>query len=118
MTRAKLSSSFTQLGYINGAGNIALFNGANGACLSQGMVFVADAFNERIRDITFNPQPQVVSGANLGIATYAGVTINGLVDLPRQQTRKQQVGRPAGVASSGDTDYFQWGDPVHKSNQT
>jgi streptogramin lyase len=76
-----MAGVFSGTGYNNNtvAGNLARFSGANGACLSQGMIFVADSSNERIRDITFNPQPQVVSGANLGIGTFAGVTITGAV---------------------------------------
>jgi hypothetical protein len=35
--------------------------------------------NERIRQITFNPQAQPVSGADLGIATYSGLRITGVV---------------------------------------
>ena len=74
-----MAGSFTQTAYTNGAGNLARFNGANGVCLSQGSIFVADSGNQRIRQISFNPQPQVVTGANLGIGTYAGVTITGAV---------------------------------------
>jgi hypothetical protein len=67
-----MAGSFSQNAYTNGAGNLARFSSANGACLSQGSIFVADSGNQRIRQISFNPQPQVVSGANLGIATFAG----------------------------------------------
>jgi hypothetical protein len=74
-----MAGSFTTYGYANGAGNLARFNGADGVCISGGIIYVADSFNQRIRQITFNPQPQVVSGANLGIGTYAGVTITGFV---------------------------------------
>ena len=74
-----MAGSFTQSGYNNGAGNLALFSGAIGACISGGTIYIADHVNERIRDITFNPQPQVVTGANLGIGTFAGVTITGAV---------------------------------------
>jgi hypothetical protein len=80
-----MAGSFTQSGYTNGAGNLARFNfasgasGASGACMAQGMIFVGDSGNNRIRNITFNPQPQVVSGANLGIGTFAGLTITGVV---------------------------------------
>jgi sugar lactone lactonase YvrE len=66
-------------GYANGAGNLALFSGADGVCVSGGTIFVADSDNQRIRQISFNPQPQVVSGANLGIGTFAGVTITGII---------------------------------------
>jgi hypothetical protein len=74
-----MAGSFTQTGFTNGVGNLARFNNANGLCLVQGMIFVADSANQVVRDITFNPQPQVVSGATLGIGTYAGVTITGTV---------------------------------------
>jgi hypothetical protein len=74
-----IAGSFTQSSYANGAGALARFNGAYGVCLSEGMVFVADQNNQRIRFISFNPQPQPVTGGNLAINTYAGVTITGLV---------------------------------------
>jgi hypothetical protein len=74
-----VAGSFTQSSYANGAGAIARFNGATGLCLSQGMIFVADSGNQRIRSISFNPVPQQVSPPNLGVATYAGITITGLV---------------------------------------
>ena len=74
-----MAGSFSQLSYANGAGSLARFNGADGVCLSQGMVFVGDSYNQRVRQISFNPQPILVSPANLGLAAYAGVTINGLV---------------------------------------
>jgi hypothetical protein len=74
-----MAGSFSQSSYANGAGSLARFNHASGVFLSQGMVFVADTYNERIRQISFNPQPQLVSAANLGIANFAGITITGLV---------------------------------------
>jgi sugar lactone lactonase YvrE len=74
-----MAGSFTTSGSANGVTNIARFSSANGACLSQGMIFVADSGNELIRNIAFNPQPQIVTGANLGIGTFAGVTITGAV---------------------------------------
>jgi sugar lactone lactonase YvrE len=74
-----MAGSFSQSSYANGAGALARFSGASGVCLSQGMVFVADQNNQRIRVISFNPQPQPVSGGNLAINTYAGLTITGLV---------------------------------------
>jgi hypothetical protein len=74
-----MAGSFSQLSYANGAGSLARFYGAEGVCLSQGMVFVGDAYNQRVRQISFNPQPILVSPANLGLTTYAGLTINGLV---------------------------------------
>jgi len=74
-----IAGSFTQTGYTNGAGNLSRFNDASGVCVSQGAIFVADTGNQRIRQISYNPQPQVVTGANLGIGTFAGVTITGVV---------------------------------------
>jgi len=87
-----MAGSFTQSGYTNGVtGNLARFNGANGICLAQGMIFVADSANQRIRNITFNPVAQTVSPANLGIGSYAGITITGT------------VGRTYQIQSSPDT---------------
>ncbi|HAO78570.1 MAG TPA: hypothetical protein DCQ92_06255 [Verrucomicrobia subdivision 3 bacterium] len=76
-----MAGSFSQSGYINGAGNLARFNfnNAGGVCVSSGTIFVADTGNQRIRQISFNPSSQVVTGANLGIGTFAGVTITGIV---------------------------------------
>lgn len=74
-----IAGGFSQAGYANGAGNLARFNNASGVCVSDGIIYVADMSNQRIRSITNNPQPQVVAGANLGIGTFAGVTITGTV---------------------------------------
>lgn len=73
-----LAGSFASTGFANGAGNLARFDGAFGACLSQGTVFVAEQTG-RIRRIDFDPQPQIVTGADLEIATFAGVKLNGIV---------------------------------------
>ncbi len=73
------TTSYSPGTYTNGIGILARFNNPSGACLSQGSIFVADNGNYRIRQISFNPQPQVVTGANLGIGTFAGVTITGTV---------------------------------------
>jgi len=74
-----LAGTFYQNGYANGAGDFARFNNAMGGCFSQGMIFIADAGNNRIRNITFNPQPQVVSPASLQLNTYPGLQITGTV---------------------------------------
>jgi hypothetical protein len=74
-----VAGSFSQGGYVNGSGSDARFGGARGVCSSQAMLFVADTGNQRIRSIAFNPSPQVVSGANLSIKTYPGVTITGVL---------------------------------------
>jgi hypothetical protein len=65
--------------YTNGPGNLARFYNPSSACLSQGSIFVTDNGNQRIRQISFNPSTQLVSGASLGIGTFAGVTITGAV---------------------------------------
>lgn len=76
-----LAGSFTQNGFTNGPGFLARFDGAGdeGICIAGGNILISDTVNERIRQITFNAQPQVVSGANLSIGMFAGVTINGTV---------------------------------------
>ncbi len=74
-----LAGSFYSSGYNDGPGNTALFNSANGGCFSQGMVFVADGGNNRIRNITFNAQGQPVVPANLQLNTYPGVQITGSI---------------------------------------
>ncbi len=74
-----IAGSFSQNSYANGLGALARFSGASGVCLSQGMMFVADSNNHRIRQISFDPQPQQVADSNLGIHNYAGITISGLV---------------------------------------
>ena len=74
-----LAGSFSQTGYNNGPGNTALFNSAMGSCFSQGMVFVADNNNNRIRNLTFNSQGQPVAPANLQLNAYPGVQITGTI---------------------------------------
>lgn len=74
-----IAGSFSQNSYANGVGALARFNGANEVWLSRGMMFVADTSNHRIRQISFDPQPQQVADSNLNIRNYAGVTITGLV---------------------------------------
>ena len=74
-----LAGSFSQQGYTNGTGATALFSAATGVCLSQGTIYVADSYNQRIRSISFNPQPEPVSGANLVLNTYPGLQITGVV---------------------------------------
>jgi hypothetical protein len=74
-----LAGIFYQNSYANGPGNLARFNSASGGCFSQGMVFIADTGNNRIRNITFNSQPQVLPPANLQLNTYPGLQINGVI---------------------------------------
>jgi hypothetical protein len=76
-----LAGAFIQYppGYANGPGDLARFNNASGGCFSQGMVFVADSGNNRIRSITFNPLPQVAPPASLQLNTYPGLQITGTI---------------------------------------
>ena len=74
-----MAGSFTQTGYTNGNGNLSRFSGATGVCLSQGMIFVADTSNQRIRNIVFNPASQPVLPANLQLNSYAGLQIVGTI---------------------------------------
>lgn len=86
-----VAGSFSQSDYVNGAGNLARFNGPSGVCLSGGKIYVADYGNQRIRSITNNPSAQPVLPANLQLNTYPGLQINGT------------VGRTYRVESSPDT---------------
>jgi len=74
-----LAGNFSQSGYANGPGYLARFSNASGGYFSQGMIFVADAGNNRIRNIAFDPQSQVVSPASLQLNTYPGLQITGTV---------------------------------------
>ena len=74
-----LAGNFNQNNYVNGPGNLAAFNNASGGCFSQGMVFIADSGNNRIRNITFNQQPQDTPPANLQLNTYPGLQITGTI---------------------------------------
>jgi hypothetical protein len=65
--------------YADGPGYLARFYNATGGCSSQGMIFVADSGNNRIRSITFNGQPQIVPPASLQLDTYPGLRITGTV---------------------------------------
>ena len=74
-----LAGNFSENNYVNGPGNLARFNTANGGCFSQGMIFVADSGNNRIRDLAFNPQSQVTPPASLQLNTYPGLQISGTI---------------------------------------
>jgi len=76
-----LAGIFTQYqtSFANGPGYLARFYNAAGGCFSQGMIFVADTGNNRIRSIAFDPPPQVVSPANLQLKTYPGLQITGTI---------------------------------------
>jgi len=74
-----VAGSFAGGGYVNGGTNVARFSNAHGVCMSQGILFVADQYNQRIRSISFDPSPQIVDAANLALRTYPGLTITGVV---------------------------------------
>lgn len=74
-----IAGNFKNGGFADGAGSAAIFGNASGVCLSQGSIFVTDSNNQRIRQITFNSQPQIVPASSLTIAAYSGVTISGAV---------------------------------------
>lgn len=78
VTLAGIFSQY-QGGFANGPGYLARFASAAGGCLSQGMIFVADTGNNRIRNIAFNPQSQVVPPPSLQLNAYPGLQINGTV---------------------------------------
>lgn len=75
-----LAGTFGQSGsYTNGAGSLARFDAPDGICFSRGQLFVADYGDHRIRQISFNPSAEPVSGADLVLDTYPGLTIVGLI---------------------------------------
>jgi hypothetical protein len=74
-----MAGSFSQGGYVNGAGNLARFASARGLCVARGTIYVADYANHRIRSITYNPTNQPVLPANLQLDTYPGLRIVGTV---------------------------------------
>ena len=78
VTLAGIFSQY-QAAYANGPGYLARFFNAAGGCFSQGMIFVADTGNNRIRNIAFNPEAQIVSPASLQLNTYPGLQITGTV---------------------------------------
>lgn len=98
--------------YSNGVGNVARFNSPSSACFSQGSIFVTDTGNYRIRQISFNPQPQIVAPANLGIGTYAGVTITGSIGRTYQVQSSPDLSTwtPAATLILSSSPYL-WIDP-------
>lgn len=77
-------------GYANGDGPHAMFYGGGGMCMINGVLFVADEFNQRIRQISFGSQQAVAPPANLSASVFPGVTITG------------SVGRTYQIQSSSD----------------
>jgi hypothetical protein len=74
-----IAGPYTGSGYTNGPGNLARFYAPSGVCISQGVIYVADSNNERIRSISFDPFTQPVSPANLHLHSYPGLQIDGTV---------------------------------------
>jgi hypothetical protein len=74
-----IAGVFDQVGYTNGPGPVARFRNAASVCPARGMIFVADANDHRIRQITFNAMAQPVPPGDLSLNTYAGVQVTGIV---------------------------------------
>lgn len=74
-----IAGDFTSDAYTNGPGILARFDGADGVCRIGSTLYVADTQNQRIRQITFNPQPQLVPPSNLSLSNYPGIKIIGTV---------------------------------------
>jgi hypothetical protein len=87
-----LAGTFTQIGYTNGAGNLARLNLASGVCISGGTIYITDSSNQRIRSLTSNSLPQAVSASSLGIGTFVGVTITGVVGRTYQIQSSPDMG--------------------------
>jgi len=70
-----IAGSFTSQGYVDGTNYLARFGWAEGVCMSQGRIFVADGNNQCIREIYLNP-----AGSNiLSASICAVVSITGVV---------------------------------------
>lgn len=74
-----IAGNFDTSGYANGVGSNSLFQVAQGLCIAQGDIYVADSANHRIRKISLNVTAQVVSPSNLELGTYPGVKITGTI---------------------------------------
>jgi sugar lactone lactonase YvrE len=74
-----IAGGFNQSGYTNGPGALARFRNASGIGIVQGLIYVADADDQRIRSITRNAATQIVSGASLGLSLYPGLSLTGAV---------------------------------------
>lgn len=74
-----IAGSFSQSGDVDGAGNLARINNPEGLSITTRGIFFSDTGNHKIRQISFNPQPEVVAAANLGIRTYPGISVTGVV---------------------------------------
>lgn len=67
-------------GFRDGPGDAAQFNIPDDVVEdSNGNLFVADAFNYRIRKITFNAKAEPIPDTSLNVNMYPGVQINGTV---------------------------------------
>jgi hypothetical protein len=109
-----LAGNFNQYSgnYMNGPGNLAQFSGASGGCFSHGIIFIADNGNQRIRQISFNAQPQVVAGAVLGIGTFTGITLNGVIGRTYQiQSSSNSINWGAQATLVLPANPYLWIDP-------
>jgi hypothetical protein len=115
-----LAGSFTQVGYANGPGDSSEFDSLSGACYVNGVIYVVDSGNERIRSITNNfTEPPIVQASlqlSLQLNTNAGLTITGGVG----QTYKIQSSPDLSTWTSQATivlssSPFLWIDPTPMS---
>jgi hypothetical protein len=74
-----IAGAFDQTGYTNGPGQLARFRSAASVCPLGGMIFVADANDHRIRQISFNATAQPVAPGDLEMNAFAGVKVTGIV---------------------------------------
>lgn len=74
-----LAGSFSQGGYTNGPGSEARFVNAYGISAGQGTIFIADAGDHRIRQISFDAAPVAVAPANLELRMLPSLSITGIV---------------------------------------
>ncbi|MEZ5194965.1 MAG: hypothetical protein R2764_00780 [Bacteroidales bacterium] len=81
-------------GFVNGDTSIAQFNRPFGICLdAQGNLYLADAYNHRIRKIS-------TEGV---VSTYAGTGTAGYLDGPADEARFNQ---PINICMDGDGNMF------------
>lgn len=73
-----IAGSFFQTGYSNTVGSSARFSGASDIAISQGVIYVADSANQRIRSIAFGALGQIVPPSSLQLYNYPGLQITGI----------------------------------------
>jgi sugar lactone lactonase YvrE len=74
-----VAGNFSQQGWQDNAGRLTLFRNANAITGQGNKLWVADTGNNRIRQITFNAEAELVSTNSLEISIFAGVRVSGAV---------------------------------------